>query len=263
MSLFPALLGAHEVWLEPLRWRVEPGETLAAHLRNGETFEGVSHSFNPRNARRFDHVLDGRAQPVPGRLGDRPAAAVPDVAPGLHTLVYVSRARRLTYREWDKFARFATHKDFPDIAARHDARGLPREGFVEAYTRFAKALVAVGSGAGADAALGLETELVALDNPYAGAEADVGDAVRVLSLYKGAPRPDAQIELFEKGPDGAVTVTLHRTDADGVAVLPTAPGRSYLVDAVVLRTPEPTLDPAPEAVWETLWASLTFATPPR
>ena len=54
-----------------------------------------------------------------------------------------------------------------------------------------------------------------------------------------------------------VTVTTTRTDTAGKARIAVAAGHEYLLDAVVLR-------PAPEgakAVWETLWAALTFAVP--
>jgi hypothetical protein len=79
--------------------------------------------------------------------------------------------------------------------------------------------------------------------------------------YQGAPRVDAQVEVFDRAPDDTVTITLHRTDAAGLATVPVLAGHEYLFDAVVLRrAPDPGDDPnAP--VWETLWAALTFAVP--
>jgi hypothetical protein len=55
-------------------------------------------------------------------------------------------------------------------------------------------------------------------------------------------------------------ITLHRTDADGIASLPVK-GFSYLVDAVVLREPTAELAAEAEIAWETLWAALTFGVP--
>ena len=77
--------------------------------------------------------------------------------------------------------------------------------------------------------------------------------------YRGAPRPHAQVEIFAKAPDASVTVTTRQTDAQGTVTLPVLPGYQYLLNAVVLR-------PAPQDadyVWESHWASLTFAVPPR
>ena len=126
----------------------------------------------------------------------------------------------------------------------------------ERYSRYGKALIAVGDGAGADREAGLETEIVALANPYTD---DLSDGLPVRVLYQGAPRADAQVELFAKSPEGEVEITLLRTDAEGVALLPVTPGQVYLADAVVVRPLEPVAEDDP--VWESLWASLTFKVP--
>jgi uncharacterized GH25 family protein len=179
------------------------------------------------------------------------------VRDGLVVIVHETSDSTLTYTEWDKFIDFVEHKDFDSALAAHAARGLPETGFKESYRRYAKALIAVGSGAGSDAPTGLETEIVALANPYTD---DLSGGLPVRVLYQDAPRADAQVELFEKGPDEAVVVTLHRTDAEGVARLPVKPGYEYLVDAVILRdTGNDDTETGP--VWHSLWAALTFATP--
>ena len=65
--------------------------------------------------------------------------------------------------------------------------------------------------------------------------------------------------FFAKSPEGEVEITLLRTDAEGVALLPVTPGQVYLADAVVVRPLEPVAEDDP--VWESLWASLTFKVP--
>ena len=89
--------------------------------------------------------------------------------------------------------------------------------------------------------------------------------MKVALRYQDAPRPDAQIEVFERGPEGDVTITMHRTDTAGEAVIPVSKGHEYLFDAVVLRPVEGVgtgkdVD-ANQPVWETLWAALTFSVP--
>ena len=74
-------------------------------------------------------------------------------------------------------------------------------------------------------------------------------------------RADAQVELFEKAPGGAVEITYHRTDARGIAMLPVRPGHAYMADAVVLRAPSAALAAERGVAWETLWAELNFAVP--
>lgn len=137
---------------------------------------------------------------------------------------------------------------------RHEERGLAQSGFQETYTRFAKSLIGVGDAQGADRATGMEFELTALANPYTD---DLSGGLPVALSYRGAPRPDTQIELFERGPDGMVAVTRLRTDADGRARIPVRPGHAYQLDAVLLREAPPDSG----AAWESLWANLTFALP--
>jgi len=248
---------AHEFWIDALDYAVEPGELIAGDLRVGQEFEGAPYSFIPRSFTRFDVITGADLRPVERRLGDMPALVMEDLPEGLAIVAHETEPARLTYTEWDRFVRFAEHKDFGDIAALHDGRGLSRDQFVETYTRHAKALIAIGEGAGADRELGLEIEIVALANPYTD---DTFAGLPVLALFRGEPRADAQIELFDRAPDGSVTVTLHRTDAEGIALLPIADGHEYLVDHVVLEAVEPEADG--DAVWHSYWASLTFGPRP-
>ena len=252
MAAGPVL--GHEFWIEPVDYTLDPGAPVIAELKNGQEFVGNTLSYFGPRITRFDMIRGNDVVAVMGRAGDIPAMTMDAPAEGLWSIVHETRPQKLTYDSWDKFAAFAEHKDFPDIAARHEARGLPREGFGETYTRHVKSLVAIGSGLGSDVISGMETEFVALLNPYTDA-LDAGLPVRLL--YQGAPREDAQVEIFDRAPDGAVAISTLRTDDTGTALIPVQPGHEYLLDAVVLR---PAPDSAPE-VWQSLWAGLTFAVP--
>lgn len=247
----PAL--AHEFWIEPQSYRVTGDEPVAADLMNGETFKGARLPYFQTRTKRFDIVSGDTVAPYQGRMGDLPALTFQPVEPGLLAIVHETKPETLVYKTWEKFDVFAQHKGFANIRVRHAERGLPFEDFAERYSRHAKALIAVGAGAGSDRALGLETEFVAQDNPYTMA----AGALPVLLLYQGKPRANAQVEVFERGQDGSVSVFLTQTDAGGRVNIPVKSGREYLLDAVVLRA----ADPDDGAVWETLWAALTFAVP--
>ncbi|WP_436399364.1 DUF4198 domain-containing protein [Roseobacter sp. S98] len=249
---------AHEFWIEPEEYQVESGEVITANLRNGENFEGTALGWFDSNFTRFDIAAGGTIVPVEGRPGDYPALNMQAPGDGLMVVLHETTPARLTYREWEKFLKFAAHKDFPDAAATHDARGWSKEKFRESYTRHVKALIAAGDGSGQDRAFGLETEIVALDNPYADGFAG---PMRVQVFYNDAPRPDAQVEIFTRDPAGAVEVTLARTDGDGIASVPVKAGHEYLLDAVVLREAEGAGSDPDAPVWRTLWAALTFRVP--
>lgn len=254
-----APLAAHELWIEPENYQVASGSAIRANFKNGQEFKGNTLSYFDRGSARFDVAFDGKIAALKPRAGDSPALQMdaPD-SEGLFVVVYETTPSTISYKEWEKFANFAAHKDFPNADADHAAAGWPRDGFKELYTRHAKSLIAIGNGAGADRAYGLETEFVALSNPY---DAEFGDQMEIALFYQNAPRADAQVEVFDRAPDGTVTITLNRTDTAGHATIPVSPGHSYLFDAVVLRPAAQAGSTPDAAVWETLWAALTFAVP--
>lgn len=257
LSLAASLARAHEFWIEPLAYQVAPGDRIVADLRVGQNFEGPDYGYFPPHFARFDIVSGGIAAPVEGRMGDRPAMDIPAPAEGLAVIVHETADKTLIYTARETFVDFVTHKGFADALTAHRARGLPETGFTESYRRYAKALVAVGDGAGADARVGLETEIVALANPYT----DVLSGGLPVQVFDGdTPRAGAQLEVFERTPDGKVRAFSRTLDDQGRASVPVRPGHEYLLDAVILRDTGND-DPGTGAVWRSLWASLTFRVP--
>jgi len=253
---------AHELWIEPLAWQVPSETRLEAQLVNGQNFAGndglgLRLAFIPKWFTRFELALGAQTVAVASRIGDTPALSMPALGDGLHVVLYQSSGDVVRYSGMSKFETFIEHKGFIGIEARHIARGISQQAFSEYYTRYSKALIAVGPGAGEDRDMGMETELIALDNPYTFG----GDTVRVRLTYQGAARANVQVELFEKSATNDVTRAVFWTDAQGVALLPVRPGFAYMVDAVVLREPTPALASEKGVAWESLWANLTFAVP--
>lgn len=240
-----------------MSYQVAPGDPVVAELLVGSGFKGVRQSYFPQRFTRFEARMGETVMPVEGRLGDNPAMNMVLPAEGLWVVVHETKGDSLKYRERRIFEEFVAHKDLGDVLERHAARGLPELEFREAYTRYAKALVAVGDGVGSDREVGLHTEIVALANPY---NDDLSAGFRVRVLYEGAPRSNAQIELFARDPAGEVEVSYHRTDAAGEALLPVRPGVEYLVDAVVMDDTGND-DPQAGPVWHSAWAALTFRVP--
>ena len=244
-------LAAHEFWISAPDYQVDTGAPVVANIRVGESFKGNAHPYLTRNTERFDIVSGGEVLDPGAVLGDRPVLETP-LPEGLNVVVYETRDSRLTYNSMEKFMNFVEHKAFEGFPERHEARGLPSEGFVETYRRYAKSLIAVGDGAGADAPVGMDTEIVALANPYTD---DVSEGLPVRVLLHGEPRVNAQVETYAKGPDGQVLVKLTRTDENGVSVISVAAGWEFMVDAVVLEEAEG------DAAWHSMWANLTFKVP--
>ncbi|MGI1660894.1 DUF4198 domain-containing protein [Palleronia sp. KMU-117] len=256
LAATPAM--SHEFWIDPVEFQLPADAPIVADLRVGQAFVGASQPFLPFGTRVFEVVLDGDVVPVEPRMGDRPALNVALPGEGLAIAVHVTGDSNVTYTDFSKFEAFVTHKDAVWTVAAHRARGLPDAPFTEVYSRYAKSLVAIGDGLGEDRALGLETEIVALENPYTG---DMSDGIEVAVFYRQNPRSEAVIEVFERAPDDSVTVSTVRSDDRGRATVPVKPGHEYMLDTVVLREPAPELAAEKGAVWESLWANLTFAVP--
>ena len=256
MLASPAI--AHEYWLQPLDYTVAPDATMMVQIVNGSDYVGQNLPYLPQRFARFDDVVGGKTFPVPGRVGDIPAVQMANPPDGLNVLVYQARNATVDYADWPTFVRFTEHKDFPGILDAHRARGLAEEPFTEVYSRYSKSLVAVGDGAGQDKRTGLETEIVALTNPYTD---DLSNGMRFQLWYGNQPRANVRFEVYDRSPSGAVTQTFLKTDAQGMVTVPVKPGYTYMADAVVIREPAKALAEETGALWETLWANMTWAVP--
>ena len=249
---------AHEFWIAPAEHVVSTSDQVVASLVVGQDFEGNSQAYLPQNFERFDYAFGGQVMPVEGRLGDRPALRMDAPGDGLMVIIHETTGSLITWDEFERFEAFVEHKDAMWTLEAHKARGLSEEGVREVYTRYAKSLVGVGSAAGEDVVAGMETEIVALENPYTG---NMSDGIDVRVLYQGAPRVDEQVEVYEMSEGGEVTVFTVRTNANGVATVPVKAGSRYMLDSVVLREPSAELVRRGNIAWESLWANLTFGVP--
>ena len=258
LGLLAAPAAAHEFWLEPLAYQINLNDNLAANIVNGQDFEGVKLPFVPRKFTHFINFAGNNSAQVSSRLGDSPALNQAPVSEGLNIVAYQAVNLDVSYETWEKFKKFLDHKDLGDQLANHKARGLALVNFKEIYSRYSKTLIGVGNAAGSDQRAGLETEIVALTNPYTD---DLLLGMRVQLFYRTDIRANAQIEVFEKSPTGDIDIFMVQTDGEGIATIPVKSEHSYMLDAVVLREPTVQLAADTDAAWETLWANLTFMAP--
>jgi uncharacterized GH25 family protein len=249
---------AHEFWIAPDEHLISTSDDVVAALRVGQDFAGNSQAYLPQNFRRFDYAIAGRIAPVEGRLGDRPALRMDAPGDGLMVIIHETDDLILTWDDFARFEAFVKHKDAAWALEAHKARGLSQEGVREVYSRYAKSLVGIGSAQGADIVAGLETEIVALENPYTG---NMSDGIDVRVLYQGDPRADEQVEVYERSAGGDLSVFTVRTNGNGVATVPVKAGARYMLDAVVLREPSAKMASQRRVAWESLWANLTFGVP--
>lgn len=248
-ALLAMPVAAHEFWVEPKSFRPQVDEPVAVELRVGDQLPGQAvHRDEGRTLRFETHGADGSSLPVLGRNGGTPAGLVRFGKAGLHTIAFESTHAQIEI-DARRFEAYLEDKGLERVAAERAQRGERSTPARERFARCTKALVAVGSPAGQDRAVGMTLELVAEDNPYA-MPADESLSLRLH--FRGQPLPNALVKAWRRGGDG--TTIGARTDADGRVSMPLSGSGMWLVSAVhMLRS-----DRWPDAEWESYWASLTF-----
>lgn len=259
-------LAGHEFWIAP-DYRLLASGQLEAQLKIGSDFDGSNRIYNPRQFQRFEIHGGASWQPVPGRMGDRPAVrlALPDS--GRAVLVYQSQPEWVTWDEWSKFTGFLQEKGAADLISLHRQRGLAETGFSEKYIRYAKAVIAAPGQPLADRPAGLEFELLLLSVPPA---TEPGQ-IRFRLLWQGQPAASVRITCharsgasWQRSQTGQLVAAARQivlSDAKGEASCAGQPGTAYLIDAVRVAALSDADDPR-ASVWQSWWASLTFFLPP-
>jgi len=246
---------SHEFWIQPEQAEIAVGGQINAVTYVGSHFEGEQLPNYASMQRIVDVTLGDKTETVFGPEGQMPALQVPSLGEGLHVLRIQSRDFQLTYESYDKYLAFLEEAQRPELAAEHDARGLPRDGIREVYFRYAKSLVAVGAGGGADRFMGMPFELIALTNPYTQTPGDMRFELRFVEK----PLPDAALHIFHRATDGTVDNIRLRTDAAGVVTVPSAKPGFYMVNAIHILPASPRMEHLLGASWQSLWASMTYA----
>ena len=250
----PAL--SHELWLEPDSAFVMSGERATVRIFVGSDLQGEELGNFPTMQHTVDLFAGGQSYKLPGRMGDFPAFAFRSELPGLHVLRYQSIENLVTYDSYDLYLTFLKEAEREDLAAVHDGRGLSRDGITEVFIRYAKALIAVGDGAGEDLFTGMPFELVAQENPYT----RDGDAVTFALVLDGKPAAGAALHLFIRAPDGTIDAqTRLRSDAQGLVEVPTTQQGFYLLNAIHILPASPQMEAMHKASWQSFWASSTFS----
>ncbi|HEX4439282.1 MAG TPA: DUF4198 domain-containing protein [Thermoanaerobaculia bacterium] len=259
-SLAAGPLLAHDFWLEPSTFAPAPGQVVSVRLMVGQKFRGEPIPRTASLIEKFVLVTAEGETPMPGREGGDPAGLARAGSAGLATIAYRSRNSPVSL-EAEKFEQYLKDEGLDAVSAARRKRGETGKPARELFARCAKALLSVGGAgaSGADRALGLTLELVAEKNPYAvwaaaPAEPAAAASLPVRLLYEGKPLSGALIVAFPyDAPEAAQSV---RTDAAGRAAIDISRRGQWLVKAVHMIPSS-----SPEADWQSLWASLTFAAP--
>jgi len=257
MLISPISVSAHEMWIEPSQYTIEAGDTLFAHEKVGRKFKGNIYAYLDSNFEYLNITLGDKTRKIKSRLGDLPAIQEKTLDEGLHIITARTTASELIYETADKFANFLKEDGLSWVSSEHKKRGLPDKGFKEIYYRNPKTLVKVGHGKGQDRALGMEFEWVVENNPYTSK-----DNIKAQLLWQGKPAVNMHVNIFNKPKHKSsvseIIKTSLTTDANGKIEIPRAKGGLFLINSVKMIQPDDKTVQETGAVWESVWASLSY-----
>lgn len=246
---------AHEYWLQPDEYILQQEALIQAHIKTGQQFRGNNYAYLPRDVSSMDIHLGETSSPINARFGDYPAISQVALGEGINILSATTFPTKLKYKKHEKFENFARNEGIEWVLTEHKKRGLPRTGFNEIYRRYTKALVNVGAVSGSDKKIGQQFEWVLMSNPYQGSH----ETLSAQLWWQDKPLAHYQFRYFIQT-GKTLTTDIAKTDKNGIATFPFSPRSTYMLNAVYMLIP--TQDDAKKykAVWDSRWASTTFAT---
>lgn len=254
MVVLVAPAAAHEYYLMPDQFIVPEGEVGAVRHRLGERFAGNEMPYiTAWNVRSELWRGGAKVMELRGTDGDRPTLTLPPQKTGLVSVIHQSNISKYAPGDWAKFAAYLSKEGLGSIIEKHRARGLDEADPTEAYSRFAKTLINVGSAGGADAPTGLKIEFIALANPMTH---PLDEPFPIQLQYLGKPLAGKAVKVFV----GLNTehIGYVETDEEGKAMIPAKGHGPYLLNAIEMVEPISQDPIAKAAQWESFWASLTF-----
>ncbi|MGQ0538232.1 MAG: DUF4198 domain-containing protein [Gemmatimonadaceae bacterium] len=254
--LISATLAAHDLFIKPASYYLEPNTPAHAYVVNG-TFT------RSENAITFDRVRDlsvvspeGHAHPDTAAWSDKGDTSVlrfTTGGPGTYTLG-VSTLPRVLRLEAKDFNAYLASDGVPDVLAARRRDGELAQPARERYHKHVKALVQVG-GERSDhytTALGYPAELVPLENPYSLRRRAV---LRLRTLVDGQPAANQYVVAGGRTRTGARIPSVGlRSDAEGVVRVPLRSAGHWYVKFIHMT--KVIGDSAVD--YESKWASLTF-----
>ncbi len=259
-AAFAVSARAHDFWLQPSAFTLDPGATIDIDFLIGHAGERDHWALRwERVVSLVGHgpngIVDLQSALLPAAGEPSGGARIKYNRPGTHVLAFESRQSFIEL-EAEKFDTYVEKAGLTlvaqDRAAKRAAGGERGAPGTEVYGRRAKLLLQVGD-THTDNALepvGHTLEIVPERHPSALAP---GETLPVRVLFRGAPLPGATIEMQSLSL-AADTKSQQETDATGRASFPAPPDGAWKLN-VVWSTPTEANE---EADYDTVFASLAF-----
>jgi uncharacterized GH25 family protein len=252
-ALSPLL--AHEFWLQPQRFRLDPGEGFRLHFMVGESFRGEKWENKSKRLESLTHYLPGDVQHDLTKEAIKNDSAYMDLRFNEEGTHMVAMSSKNSFIELDaaKFNAYLEEDGLTEVLAERRKNHTDTMHARELYCRFTKALMQVGEpmSSGISQKLGTPLEIVPVINPYA---LQLGERMSVKVLLDGQPAANVLVKVWHKSGTDRATVQDLQTNMKGNLSFPVTEKGEWMVSLVRMK---PAADKS-KADWQSYWASLTF-----
>ena len=240
---------AHELWLEPVKFKFNNKEVSKIHINIGQNFIGSPFGYYDPNKKNLYLESKNQLKNLPQRDGNFPAIQTLILDKGFHILNYETNYEFLKYESIEKFEDFLKEQNFESTLYKFDKNKLP----TESYRRFAKALMTDGNKSFFIQKPKLDFEIIPLTSPYS-----LKDELFEFQLFeKGNPLENWQITIFSRDEENSYKEIVI-TNPNGIGKIRIFENRTYLLSAVKLDKANYIEKLKHKSDWLSLWASLVF-----
>lgn len=246
---------AHDYWLAPEAFIVQPGTVVKTHLYFGDRFKAEDERpFQKSRTPYFKLVTStGETDLTTTPDGRKPIAELNLTTGGTYLLGLERNPQNITLKGAD-FNAYLVEDGLTDILARRRRKRQLASVGRERYSRNIKALLQAGDlpDDTATRTLGQRIEIVPTQNPYS---LKPGEPFTVRVRFEGKPLPGRQVNAYSLR-EGKLTVRTGRTDAGGNVTFRLDEPGTWMIRLVYMR---PCKQDCTATDWESFWSSLTFA----
>ena len=252
--LSSSLLFAHEFWIMPSKFRLQPDEFFTLNFYVGEDFNGELWAKRRERTARFTHFSKRRQEDLTALAikSDSGDVVLKFNTVGTHLLSFESKNSFIGL-DAAKFNNYLKEDGIDNIYDLRKKTGTLTKNSRELYRRCVKTLVQVGDKTDKiyGRTIGTTLEVVPLKNPY---DLKLGDEMSVQILYEGKPLTDKLVVVWNKSQGVKTRHQQYRTDKKGKIRFPLDKKGDWMVSLVQMI---PISDNA-KADYQSLWGDLTF-----
>lgn len=247
---------AHDFWIQPQHFHIEPGAPLGFTFQIGHAAARQRWGNGLERIVLLEDISPGKRVDRRGnvRLSDATDFVTGFAPAGLH-VVAMQSTTALSELPAIRFNDYAKAEGLAAVLAARQSGGTTQLSGRERYTRRAKTFIQVGARTATNQALatrpvGLKLEIVPERNPYA---LGASRKLPVYVLYRGIRLANATVKLTDLDQD-AKPLAVAVTDRSGRAVFDVPADGKYLLNVI---WSEP-VKGDPQFDFETTFSSLTF-----